>query len=60
MDKKNLLLFAPPYILPADVGLTPKCEKCGDSKIIGQVIVLSKLCGTGLRDDDEQASMSSL
>jgi hypothetical protein len=31
MDKSNPLLFDPPHILPADVGLTPKCEKCGDA-----------------------------
>ena len=38
---------------------TPKCKKCGDGKIIGQGIVLGKLCRTGLRDDDEH-SMSFL
>jgi hypothetical protein len=31
MDKNNQLLFDPPHILPSDVVLTPKCEKCGDA-----------------------------
>jgi hypothetical protein len=30
MDKNNTLLFDPPHILPPDVVLAPKCEKCGD------------------------------
>jgi hypothetical protein len=31
MDKNNTLLFDPPHILPPDVVLTRKCEKCGDA-----------------------------